>query len=289
MPSQHSRCAIEVYFCCMNSTVLRCTAGIAWLILCVLLPGCRTASVSDFTTSNKAIRVDRPMFDVFASRLTDSSAQFRFVTTSTLRTDDNTIRYVDLVLRASDAPGDTLLVFPTIARDEVPGSPLYIIGEALWESPALRSATSVTADVSVVTATDHIVFSQIVDVRDPVALDLYPRAEATSDSTLVFRCMARRVFVPRGEYLPSSEVFRVRVMNEQGELVWSSDDDMAFLALVSLVQPQTSGRIHIYEMPWNARTANGLRLKPGTYTADFIIPSRPIEYGTRMTFQWPLR
>lgn len=259
------------------------------LVLCTLLPGCRTASVSGFTTSNKAIRVDRPMFDLYASRLSDSSAQFRFVTTATLRTDDNTIRYVDLVLRASDAPGDTLLVFPTIARDDAAGSPLYIIGEALWESPVLRTATSVTADVSVVTTTDHIVFTQTVDVRDPVALDLYPRVEATSDSTLVFRCMARRVFVPRGEYLPSSEVFRVRVTNDQGDIVWSSDDDMAFLALVSLVQPQTSGRIHIYEMPWNARTSNGRRLKPGTYTAELTIPSRPIEYGTRMTFTWPLR
>ena len=273
----------------MNQHVLRWSTIAAMVLLCVIASGCRTASTSGFAPTKKAIRVNRPMFDLHATRLTDSSAQFRFVTTSTLRADDNTIRYVDLALRTSNFTADSLLIFPTIARDESPNSPLYIIGEALWESPQLRTSTTVQADISVVTASDHIVFAQDVEVRDPIALDLYPSIQASNDTTITFGCLARRVFVPRGEYLPSSEVFRVRVSDEQGQLVWSSDEGMAFLALVSLVQPQTSGRLHVYEMPWNGVATNGQRIKPGTYTADLTIPSRPLEYGTRITFKWPLR
>jgi len=273
----------------MNQHVLRWSTIAAAVLLCVIASGCRTASTSGFAPSNKAIRVNRPMFDLHATRLTDSSAQFRFVTASTLRADDNTIRYLDLALRTSNLPADSLLIFPTIARDESPNSPLYIIGEALWESPQLRTSSTVRADISVVTASDHIVFTQDVEVLDPVALDLYPSVRASNDTTIMFGCLARRVFVPRGEYLPSSEVFRVRVSDEQGQLIWSSDEDMAFLSLVSLVQPQTSGRLHVYEMPWNGVATNGRRIKPGTYTADLTIPSRPLEYGTRITFAWPLR
>ena len=255
----------------------------------VLVPSCRTASVSGFTPSRKAIRVDRPVFDVYASRITDSSAQLRFLTTTTLRATDNTIRYVDINIKTSDSTYDSLLVFPTLAREDTGDGTLYVVGEALWESSSLRTSSTFQADISVVTASNHLVYSQDISIHAPVALDLYPSVDATSDSTLMFRCLARRVFVPHGEYLPSSEVFRIRILDEHGEIVWASDYDMAFLAIVSLVQPQTSGRLHIYEMPWNGRMLNGRRMKPGRYTAEYIIPSRPLEYRTTREFSWPVR
>ncbi len=273
----------------MNMQVVRHPLILCAIALIATLAGCRTASVSGFTVSKKAIRVDRPMFDVFATRITDTSAQLRFVTTTTLRADDNTIRYVDINVASSNGGHDSLLVFPTIAREDSSDGTIYIVGEALWESPSLRTASSFDADVSVVTASNHIIFSQTIDIREPVALDLYPSLSASSDTSVMFRCLARRAFVPRGEYLPSSEVFRIRVRDEHGEIVWSSDTDMAFLALVSLVQPQTLGRLHIYEMPWNGRMLNGRRIKPGTYRAEFIIPSRPLEYSTSRDFTWPIR
>lgn len=273
----------------MNVHVVRFPAFLCALALIAMLAGCRTASISGFTASKKAIRVDRPMFDVYTTRITDSSAQLRFVTTTTLRADDNTIRYVDINIATSNGSHDSLLVFPTIAREDSSNGGLYIIGEALWESPALRNGSSFTADISVVTASNHIIFSQNIDVREPVALDLYPSVSSSADSSVMFRVLARRVFVPHGEYLPSSEVFRIRVLDERGVIVWSSDTDMAFLALVSLVQPQTLGRLHIYEMPWNGRMLNGSRIKPGTYRAEFIIPSRPLEYSTSHDFTWPVR
>lgn len=279
----------EPYFSAMNSCVRRCPTILCAIALIVTFAGCRTASVSGFTTSKKAIRVDRPMFDLYTTRITDSTAQLRFVTTTTLRADDNTIRYVDINIAVSNGTHDSLLVFPTLAREDSSDGTLYVIGEALWESPALRTASSFTADVSVVTSSNHIIFSQDIDVREPVALDLYPSLSASSDSSVMFRCLARRVFVPHGEYLPSSEVFRIRVRDESGEIVWASDTDMAFLALVSLVQPQTLGRLHIYEMPWNGRMLNGRRIKPGTYRAEYIIPSRPLEYSTSRDFTWPIR
>lgn len=273
----------------MTTCHARTTLMAILLLALAAISGCRTAGVSTFTTSKKAIRVDRPMFDVFATRLSDTTAQFRFVTTSTLRTVDNSIRYVDLILGTPTEHQDSLLVFPTLARDESNDGSMYVIGEALWESPRLRSVRSVSADVSVVTASDHITFSQEVEIREPVGLDLYPSVTVTSDTSVSFQCLARRIFVPRGEYLPSSEIFRVRVLAENGDVIWRSDEDMAFLTLVSLVQPQTAGRLHIYEMPWNGRTSTGKRVRAGSYRAEFIIPSRPNEYGAFLDFTWPLR
>jgi hypothetical protein len=259
------------------------------LLAMTAINGCRTAGVSTFTTTKKAIRVDRPMFDVFATRLSDTTVQFRFVTTSSLRTVDNSIRYVDLILGTPTEQQDSLLVFPTLARDESDNGSIYVVGEALWESPRLRTLRSVPTDIAVVTTSDHIIFSQDVEIRDPVGLDLYPSIMATTDTSVSFQCLARRVFVPRGEYLPSSEMLRVRVLAENGDVVWRSDEDMAFLTLVSLVQPQTAGRLHVYEMPWNGRTSAGERVRAGTYRAQFIIPARPNEYGAFLDFTWPLR
>jgi hypothetical protein len=206
-----------------------------------------------------------------------------------LRADDNTIRYVDINIQTSDSASDSLLVFPTLAREDSSDGLLYMVGEALWESTVLRHTSSVQADVSVVTTSNHIMFSQDIEVSDPVALDLYPSVELSTDSSVVFRCLARRVLIPHGEYLPSSEVFRIRVADEQGNLVWMSDHDMAFLAMVSLVQPQSPGRLHVYEMPWNGRMLNGRRIMPGRYVAEYIIPARPLEYRKLHTFTWPVR
>ena len=87
-----------------------------------------------------------------------------------------------------------------------------------------------------------------------------------------------------GLLLPSSEMLRVRVLAENGDVVWRSDEDIAFLALVSLVQPQTAGRLHVYEMPWNGRTSAGKQMRAGTYRAEFIIPARPNEYVAFLDF-----
>ncbi len=273
----------------MTTCQARTTLLAVILLALAITNGCRTAGVSSFATSKKAIRVDRPMFDVFATRLSDTTVQFRFVTTSSLRTVDNSIRYVDLVLGSPTEQQDSLLVFPTLARDESNEGSIYVIGEALWESPRLRTLLSVPADIAVVTASDHIIFSQDVEIREPVGLDLYPSIMATTDTSVSFQCLARRVFVPRGEYLPSSEMLRVRVLAENGDVVWRSDEDIAFLALVSLVQPQTAGRLHVYEMPWNGRTSAGKQMRAGTYRAEFIIPARPNEYVAFLDFTWPLR
>jgi hypothetical protein len=240
--------------------------------------------------NKKAIVVDRPVFEVKGVRMSDSTVQLSFMTPSTLRTSDRAIRYVDVFV-APDAttPPDSIMINPSIAGTPGVDAEVFFIGEGVWDTPAARASQRAYATVGVVTATDHIMFNTVIEYQKAEPLELQPFAKASSDTSVDIGATARRIFVPQGEYLPTSEAFRVIISDGKGAVVWRSDAGVAFLSVVTLVEPQAANAVHRYEMPWDGRDLAGNRVPDGEYHADIIIPARPKPYATSFTVTWPPR
>ncbi|MBK6418111.1 MAG: hypothetical protein IPI29_08210 [Ignavibacteria bacterium] len=258
--------------------------------LLVLSMGCKSTSYSGFMRNNKAIHVDRPIFDIKGVRLSDSTVQLSFMTASTLRTVDRSIRYVDIFIGPDkDHLNDSIMVNPTMAGTPGSDETILFIGEGLWDTPAAKASRSAVAEVAVVTATDHLIFTTAIEYQKAEPVDLRPFATAAGDSAIDIGVMAKRIFVPQGEYLPTSESFRVLISDGKGSVVWRSDAGLAFLSVVTLVEPQNANAIHRYVMPWDGRDLGGQKVPDGEYHADLIIPSRPKSYSASISFSWPPR
>ncbi len=261
------------------------------LVACGLaLCGCKKTEYSSFMKSKKAYKVNRPMFDLRAVRLSDSTVQFSFMTPSTLRTTDRSIRYVDLFVAATpNGKKDSIMVSPSVAGTPGVDETIYFIGEGVWDSPIAKSSRQAFVDVNVVTYSDHIVFSDTIEYTKAEPMELLPFAQHGKESLVELGVTARRIFVPQGEYLPTSEAFRVIISDAKGNVVWRSDAGMAFLTVVGDVQPQSSNAVHRYIMPWNAKDLSGQAVPDGEYRVDMIIPARPTPYTSVLTLEWPLR
>lgn len=265
---------------------------VVWLITSVLIlsTGCKSTSYSGFMRNNKAIHVDRPIFDIKGVRLSDSTVQLSFMTSSTLRTVDRSIRYVDIYIGPDkDHLDDSIMVNPTMAGTPGTDETILFIGEGLWDTPAARASRSAVAKVSIVTATDHLIFETNIEYQKAEPIDLRPFATAVGDSAIDIGVMAKRIFVPQGEYLPTSESFRVLISDGKGGVIWRSDAGLAFLSVVTLVEPQNANAIHRYVMPWDGRDIGGQKVAEGEYHADCIIPARPKPYTASISFTWPPR
>lgn len=260
------------------------------IITAVAGMGCKSTVYSGFMRDKKAVVVDRPMFELKGVRLSDSTVQFSFMTPSTLRTDDRSIRYVDVFVAPDQrTTPDSIMISPSIAGTPGVDKDVYFIGEGVWDTPAARSSQRAYATVGVVTTTNHIMFNTVVEYEKAEPLSLVPFVSASSDTTLDVGATARRIFVPEGEYLPTSEAFRVIISDGKGAVLWRSDAGMAFLSVVTLVEPQAANAVHRYEMPWDGRDLSGNRVPDGEYHADIIIPARPKPYATSTTVKWPPR
>ncbi len=261
----------------------------------VVTVGCKSTSYSGFMRNNKAIHVDRPIFDIKGVRLSDSTVQLSFMTSSSLRTSDRSIRYVDIYIGPdADHLDDSIMVNPTMAGTPGTDETIIFIGEGLWDTQAARASRSAVAEVSVVTATDHLIFRTNIEYQKAEPLDVKPFATAVggasgAESTIEVGLMAKRIYVPQGEYLPTSESFRVLISDGKGSVVWRSDAGLAFLSVVTLVEPQNANAIHRYVMPWDGRDLGGQMVPDGEYHADLIIPSRPKPYTASISFKWPPR
>lgn len=240
--------------------------------------------------NNKAFIVNRPMFDVKGVRLSDSTVQISFVTASTLRTNDRSIRFVETYI-GPDAThlDDSLQMSTSMAGTPGVDATILFIGEAHWDTPAAKLSKRAVADISIVNGTDHIIFRTEIEYQKAEPLDLLPFVTPMADSSVEIGAIAKRIFVPQGEYLPTSESFRVLISDGKGSVVWRSDAGMAFLSVVTNVEPQSANAIHRYVMPWNGRDLGGQELPPGEYHADVIVPARPKSYTASINFTWPLR
>ncbi|MDZ4745155.1 MAG: BsuPI-related putative proteinase inhibitor [bacterium] len=272
---------------------MRERSAVCLFTVCVLVITtlCTTSCKQTFSSPWKlrGLRVDGEIFHVKAFKLSDSTVQLSFVGTANLRTKEASIRYVDVAIGTSaDALHDTV-AFSVDHIESDGGGPTQAIGNAVWDSPTAKLSTSAVGDISVLTASDHLVFRQIIEYSEAEGLFLTPFATAASDTTIEIGALAKRIYLPPGEYLPSSENFRVIISEPKGAVVWRSDAGMSFLAMVGNVEPRQANQVQRYSLPWNGRDLQQNIVAPGDYVVEFIIPARPKPYQARTTLQWPPR
>ena len=109
-----------------------------------------------------------------------------------------------------------------------------------------------------------------------LAIFLEPYVEIINDTTIVFGAIATRKYNMGNEILPSSEDFRVEVMDtNRRTLLWSSYHNREFLAGVQKVQPQKIGEKKEYKMIWNRRNSKGLLIPNDLVWVRIMIPAMP--------------
>ena len=153
-----------------------------------------------------------------------------------------------------------------------------LVGEASWDTEAARRSKRMVADISVVTSQEHLVYRTVVEYSKANPMELTPFTTAVNDTLIEVGVIARRVFVPAGEYLPSSENVRIIISDENGTVVYRSDFGQSFLQLVTTVEPQNVGQMQRYVVPWNGTNLQKERVADGMYKAEVIIPARPDPY-----------
>lgn len=121
---------------------------------------------------------------------------------------------------------------------------------------------------------------------EPVVLNL---DYAPSGNGLEFVLTAQRVAeAPEGEYLPSSEAFRIEVYNGP-TLYWSSSRGKAFAQMIGQVEPSEIGGKAEYRAVWPGVDSTGKAAGKGALTVVATIPAKPNPYTVRKEIQWPTR
>ncbi|HVZ40282.1 MAG TPA: BsuPI-related putative proteinase inhibitor [Candidatus Kapabacteria bacterium] len=123
------------------------------------------------------------------------------------------------------------------------------------------------------------------DARSPIEMTLDVDSRGTgAEFTLRVH---RRGPAPEGEYLPTGEKFRIEILSDDAEVIWSSSKGMMFTQGIGVVEPREVGGTAEYRALWsgmNDRTHG--RLEPGTYRIVATIPAKPAPYIIREEFTW---
>lgn len=117
------------------------------------------------------------------------------------------------------------------------------------------------------------------------AMTLTPTIENKPEGIL-FVLNAKRNRSVGKEWMPSSENFRVIINSAKGGEIWNSSNNMNYMTVVGDVKPSKSGATERYEMLWPGITNNKQPAPPGHYTAQLMIPSRPLPYTANVEFDW---
>ena len=266
---------------------MRCSSLLAICGLTLVLASC-APRYSPHVSNHSAIRVSDPVLEMKAVRLSDSTVRLSFIGPPALRSEGKAIRWVEVAVGPDEKHMLDTLTFNTMTI----GSPdagvvQNIIGDVTWSTDAARRSTSCWVDVGVVTAKEHLVFKQHLEYVDAVPMELSPLTMSPSDSIIEIGVMARRIFVPPGEALPTSESFRVVINDDKGRVVYRSDYGAAFLTLITTVEPQTPNQVERYAIPWDGKDLEGNRVPDAIYHADLIIPAMPRPYTAKIDVPWP--
>ena len=256
----------------------------------VMMLGCKSTVNSGLMLNTKGYYVERPIFEIKGVRLSDSTVQLSFIAPSSLRAADKAIRYVYFFVGPDeDHLHDSIMANPLMAGAPGVHGEILFLGEGVWDSQAARASSRAVIDVNVVTRTDHAIFRSVVEYREAEPVDILGFAIPVGSSGIDVGVLAKRIYMLQGEYLPTSESFRVLITDGKRNLVWRSDAGLAFLSVVTAVEPQATNAVHRYVMPWDGVDLGGQKVPEGEYTADLIIPSRPKPYATSIKFMWPPR
>ena len=258
------------------------------VIMLVTIAGCVSTKHSDFVRSEKALRVDEPIYNIKAVRLSDGTVRLSFIGTPTLRTTGRYVKYVEAALGGSeDSMNDNVMFNTTTAGAPGVNETVHLVGTASWDTRDAINSKSCWADVSVVTPAEHLIFRVHLEYEASEPMLLEPFTEAVNDTTIELGAIARRVFVPPGEYLPSSETFRIIVTDASGYVVYRSDYERNFLSIVTTVQPTQPNQMQRYVVPWSGRNLQGQRIGNGKYSVEMVIPAFPKPYRATTTMEWP--
>ncbi len=204
----------------------------------------------------------------------------------------------------------TLLVFRANSTDEIPmsmtsmGAPgrsetvtTMITGDfSSAATPGFDSlgivaqidGKNVRYRVEAKTASDDSHFEANHDPADTSAVKLLVSYRRNADGTITFTARALRQRVVEGEYFPSSEHLRLRLINGKGQIVWASNAGMAFLTMISSVEPTVAGGFHDYTTDWNGLADDGLPPPASTYRLEVVLPVKPLAYTTFVELRLPL-
>ena len=85
------------------------------------------------------------------------------------------------------------------------------------------------------------------------AVLLKPFFNEQPDGSVIFGISAYRQALVEGEYCPSSETFRVEIINQKGKTIWSSNNNKMHMQVISDVLPENSGETYDYQLTWNGK------------------------------------
>jgi hypothetical protein len=226
------------------------------------------------------------VFQLVGALLPDSSTHLSFTLDQPLRVKDPRIRTVYVVLdRGAGIAPDTVDMDLQTVADGRDTTAVTVYGDCIVPRRDMDDIDR--AEVSVVTPSNHLVFSTSVIRQDANPVVLRPFYQYVNDSAVVLGTTVRRLFVPDGEYLPSRENVRVHVRDSSGSVVWQSDEGLMFSTMITTVEPQEPGAMATVQLTWSGRTSSGRSVPTGNYVADIMIPARPFPYQTSLSFPWP--
>jgi hypothetical protein len=116
----------------------------------------------------------------------------------------------------------------------------------------------------------HLNFAQILSNNQ--FLKLIPAIDEIDQNTLKFRALAIRQAPNSGDYLPSSENFKVNIINNKDGNRWSSSDGQMFMQMIGEVLPNFVGSYSIFEYEYKIEQKK-FRLN-GMNDVEFIVPAK---------------
>lgn len=184
--------------------------------------------------------------------------------------------------------GDTLVF--SLAGSGAPGNASTRSYTAGVEhvSPDRVQAGSLRAELTVETSAGTWHDTIDVSLSYAMSLALEPFAIYHADGVDV-GCMAHRLLPRPDEFLPSSETFRLSIRDRSGTVLYRSDDGMAFLQVITPVEPRMVGEHQRYSIMWRGTSSSGQQVPDGVYTAEMTIPAVPLSYTATMEISWPPR
>ena len=76
-------------------------------------------------------------------------------------------------------------------------------------------------------------------------------------------------------YFPSSERLRIEISDKKGKLIWNSNYNKSYLAVVGELLPKEKYEYQYYSIEWNRIDNWGNELTSGDYLVNFVLPLQP--------------
>jgi hypothetical protein len=116
-------------------------------------------------------------------------------------------------------------------------------------------------------------------------LDIYPIINKKDENVINLGLFTIRKKVIE-EYIPNSELLRIKVINDKGKLVFRSDEGGNFMQIIYPVYPEEVGKSYIYSYTWKLENKNRFSIPSGKYDINIMIPALPNPYSTDIKLEW---